>query len=295
MAKKSLPKVRLVLASGGARGMAHIGVIERLEEQGYEIIEIVGCSMGAVVGGLYASGTLTAYTNWLLSLKRSDIFKLMDFTFTRYGFVKGEKVFSTILPMVGNKNIEDLAIKFTAIATDMEKGEEVLFTTGDLFTALRASVSIPGIFTPVNYNNLKLIDGGVINPLPLNLVKKQANEIVVAVNINAPISLEKESEEEPNPAEESKSWLSLNWPFQKKTDKKETIDPNLVNILQTSYDHMQNRLINLMLQNHPPDLLVNVPRDTCGMFDFYKAKEVIALGRNRYDDAIKQADWPVLA
>jgi NTE family protein len=289
MKSKEKPKVHLVLASGGARGVAHIGVINRLKQAGYPIVEVVGCSMGAVIGGLYASGDLDPYTQWLLKLKRADIFKLMDFTITRHGFLKGEKVFSTILDFLGPKNIEDLPLRFRAVATNMHNGKEVVFTQGDLYQALRASISIPGIFTPVKYQNQYLIDGGVVNPLPLNLIQKKEGEIIVAVNINANHSAKQpENLNTPNPPE--KNWLHINWPFFKKVKPPtaDSLDPNLVNILQTSYDHMQNQLIKLMVQAHPPDLMVNISRDICGVFDFHKTQDLINAGEQAFDKALAE-------
>ena len=139
-----MAKVHLVLGAGGARGMAHIGVIEELEKEGHEIVDVVGCSMGAVVGGIYAAGYLNEYKDWLLTLTKSTVWGLLDFTFTSQGFLKGEKVFDTILEMTGPLKIEDLNIPFTAIAAEVRRKEEVVFKKGDLYQALRASISIPG-------------------------------------------------------------------------------------------------------------------------------------------------------
>lgn len=261
--------------------MAHIGVIERLKQDGFEIIDICGCSMGAVVGGLYASGHLEKYKEWLLSLNRGDVFRLLDFTLPRQGFLKGERVFNTILKMTGNINIEDLPIPFKAVATDSATGEEIIFDKGDLFQALRATISIPGLFTPVIYEKRHLVDGGVINPLPLNLVKRQKDALVVAVDINARNPLD-----EVLPPIEKKKAEKGWWPFNKKE-----VNPSelgLFNVLQNSYDHMQNKLIDLSIEAYPPDLLVNIPRDICGIFDFFKAKDVIQCGYDAYDRAVKE-------
>jgi len=141
-------KVHLVLGSGGARGIAHIAVIEELQKAGYEIIEVIGCSMGAVVGGIYAAGHLPEYKKWLLGLSKKDVFDLLDFTFAKQGFVKGEKLFAKHVEVTGEEKIEDFPIPFTAVATDMRQHKEVHFNKGDLYKALRASVSIPGFFVP---------------------------------------------------------------------------------------------------------------------------------------------------
>ena len=179
-------KVHLVLGSGGARGTAHIGVIEILEENNYEIVSVVGSSMGAIVGGMYAAGYLPGFKEWMLALTKSIVFNIMDFTLTRQGFLKGERIFSIMQKAIGNHLIENLRIPFTAVATDLLHGTEVHYTEGDLYKALRASIAIPGVFIPVLNNNQFLIDGAVLNPVPVNVVKKAANELVVAVDLNGP-------------------------------------------------------------------------------------------------------------
>jgi NTE family protein len=286
-------KVHLVLASGGARGVAHIGVIERLEEEGYEIVEISGCSMGAVIGGLYAAGELGKYKEWLLKLQRADVFRLLDFTFAKHGFLKGEKVFSTITDLIEPRNIEDLKIPFCAVATDLNTGEEVIFKKGDLYHALRASISIPGIFTPVNVSNSTalLVDGGVVNPLPLNQVHRSENGIIVAVNINSkgqkPKIMIKEKEKDLD--KDSSGWFNINWPTWKRDDNNK--ERGFMDVLTTSYEHMQHQLIARDLRLYQPEVLIEIPRETCGVFDFHKSKELIELGRQAFDEqfAIKRS------
>lgn len=282
-----MAKVRLVLGSGGARGIAHIGVIEELIDDGHEIVEVVGCSMGAVVGGIFCAGHLQPYKEWLLTLTRSAVFSLTDFTFTRQGFVKGEKVFSTILDMTGPQNIEDLPIPFTAVATDIANMSEVHINNGDLFRALRASIAIPGIFTPANDGDSLLIDGGVLNPLPLDLVRKDENELVIAVNINARETPDiVESRNESPTEKENKAWLPISWPFGKKNPTNQQLNYSLIELLQTSYDHTQDRLTEMIIKHYQPDLVVNIPRTSCATFEFYKAKEMIDLGKRLYREAL---------
>ncbi len=156
----------LVLGSGGARGYAHIGVIEALQEQGYEIISISGSSMGALVGGLYASGKLPLFKEWILSLDIYELIKLIDFSFAKNGMIKGDKVFENIERMVGSINIEDLPIAFTAVATNLHTQKPVWFQKGDLLEAMRASVAIPTILTPKKIGTEYLVDGGILTPLP---------------------------------------------------------------------------------------------------------------------------------
>ncbi len=280
-------KVHLVLASGGARGVAHIGVIEKLEEAGCEIVEVAGCSMGAVIGGLYAAGKLEEYKEWLLKLKRSDVFRQLDFTLARHGFVKGEKIFSTIMDFIGPQQIEKLRIPFTSVATDINTGEEVKFDSGDLYQAMRASVSIPGIFTPVHHEDLPdrlLVDGGVINPLPLNRIHRREGNIVIAVDINA-------SGEKPDLMKDEvsseRSWFNLNLNFFRSQTRQ--LDPGLMDVVQASYEHMQNKIIKQSLEKYSPDYLIRIPRNTCGLFDFHLAADLIKVGRNAYTEQVEES------
>jgi NTE family protein len=282
-----MKKVHLVLGSGGARGIAHIGVIEMLEQDGYEICEVIGCSMGAVVGGIYCAGFLEQYKKWLTGLTKSNVFNLFDFTFTSQGFVKGDKIFNKIQEFTGEQQIEDLKIPFIAVATDLLNKREIHFKSGNLFKALRASIAIPGVFTPVINGETILVDGGVLNPLPLNLVHKEENAIIVAVNLNG-IAQQFPKSQLPVKEIDAKAyweWLPK-FPF---TEKKEnTIQKNvlpklsLFDLLNTSYDFTQDRLTELMIENYSPDLLIELPRNTCNVFEFYKANELIEAGKTAY-------------
>ena len=177
-------KVALVLGSGGARGYAHIGVIEALEARGYEIGCIAGCSMGAVVGGIYAAGKLNEYREWTESLDYLDVLRLLDVSF-RLGAIRGEKVFGKIHEIVGEIDIEQLAIPYTAVATDLTNQQEIWFQEGCLHKAMRASAAIPSLFTPVTQGSRMLVDGGLLNPLPIVPVVSSHCDLIVAVNLNS--------------------------------------------------------------------------------------------------------------
>ena len=177
-------KVALVLGSGGARGYAHIGVIEALEARGYEIGCIAGCSMGAVVGGIYAAGKLGEYREWTESLDYLDVLRLLDVSF-RLGAIRGEKVFGKIHEIVGEIDIEQLAIPYTAVATDLTNQQEIWFQEGCLHKAMRASAAIPSLFTPVTQGSRMLVDGGLLNPLPIVPVVSSHCDLIVAVNLNS--------------------------------------------------------------------------------------------------------------
>jgi len=178
-------KVALVLSGGGARRIAHIGAIEELLSQGYEIKSISGTSMGSVVGGVYALGMLEEFKQWMISLDRMKVFHLVDFTLSKQGLIKGDKVLNAMKEFIPDTNIEDLSIPYAAVAVDLNKKEEVVFTSGSLYEAIRASISIPTLFTPVESGDALLVDGGVLNNIPVDHVKRSRRDILVVVNVNA--------------------------------------------------------------------------------------------------------------
>lgn len=178
------PTVALALGSGGARGYAHIGAIEVLVERGYDIIAISGCSMGALVGGMYAAGKMQAYKDWVTGLGQFDVLKLLDVTFNSVGAIRGEKIFSVVREMLGETRIEDLPIAFTAVATDLLAHKEIWFQEGPLDQAIRASVAIPSVVTPLVLNGRVLVDGALLNPLPIIPTISSHADLIVAVNLS---------------------------------------------------------------------------------------------------------------
>ena len=177
-------KVALALASGGPRGFAYIGAIEELLDRGNEISSVAGVSAGSLVGGIYAAGGLQAFKEWLFGLDPVKVVALMDFSVSKNYLVKGEKVISAIKERVPDVNIEDLPIPFTAVATDLYTGEEVIFREGPLFDAIRASISIPSMFKPAQIGGRTLVDGGMVNTFPLNRVERTPGDILVGFNVN---------------------------------------------------------------------------------------------------------------
>ena len=176
--------VALVLSSGGPRGFAYIGGIEAILERGYHISSIAGTSMGSLIAGIYAAGKLAEFKEWLYSLDTWELFSLMDLSIAKNHFVKGEKIIEAMMEIVPNINIEDLPISYRAVAADLYTGKEVVFDSGQLFTAIRASISIPSLFRPVKYGITTLIDGGVVNCIPLNRVKRTEGDLLVAFDVN---------------------------------------------------------------------------------------------------------------
>jgi len=290
----TVKNVRLVLGSGGARGMAHIGVIEELIARGYTIKEVAGSSMGAVVGGIFCAGYLTEYKHWLHTLSKLDVFRLLDFTLSSQGFVKGERVFRAMEAFLGDSDIENFAIPFTAVASDITRRKEIHYNSGSLFKALRSSMAIPTVFKPVNIAQSQIVDGGVLNPLPLNVVSKHEGEIIVAVNLNSDVSTGQLPRVEEN--KEKAAYLRMLNTFRSQILKIDsTAEDNIerlgwFDLLTKSYELTQDRLTELMIQIHQPDIVVNVSRDACGVFEFYRAMEIIECGRRALDKAIVEAD-----
>ena len=176
--------VALALSSGGARGLAHIGAIEELEAQGYHISAIAGCSMGALIGGVYAAGKLEEFRDWMKTIDRKKMLELTDFSLSLNHLVKGSRIIEAIMEFVPDMPIEDLPIPYCAVATDLKAGREVVFDKGSLFEAIRASISLPSFYEPVQRDDMILIDGGVINPIPLNRVQRQPGDILVGVDVS---------------------------------------------------------------------------------------------------------------
>lgn len=176
--------ISLVLGSGGARGHAHIGVIRAVEERGLKITNIAGTSMGAVVGGIYAAGKLDTYADWANKLVRNDIIKLLDFSFTWTSVFKGERIFDVLEELIGDRQIEELDIGFTAVATALDEQREVWLGHGSLFRAIRASTAVPGLLTPVELDGATLVDGGLVNPIPIAPTLNDKTDLTIAVNLS---------------------------------------------------------------------------------------------------------------
>lgn len=278
---KTKPNVSLVLASGGARGIAHIGAIEELERRGYKITSVAGTSMGALVGGFYASGGLYVYRDWLCELNKLKILSLMDFTLSINGIMKGTRIMNELKKIVPDVNIEDCNIPFTAVATDIISKKEIVFETGSLYQAIRASISIPSFFKPFDLNEMTLVDGGVVNPLPLNRVKRSEGDILVAVDVSAPTEqkkIDEQKEEEQQHEKESgiQAWFKLRNINLLEKEEKEVL--NYYTLLSQSSSIMIQQITALMLQLYKPDILVSIPRGNYGSMEFYKSEEFINLG-----------------
>lgn len=283
MGKKK--NVALVLSSGGARGMAHIGVIEGLVASGFNITSISGSSIGALVGAFYASGDLDTFKKWILELDKFDLFKLFDFTFSTQGFIKGEKVFNELKKIISDKKIEELPIPFVAIATDVRHHKEVMIDSGSMYDALRASVSIPTVLTPLYRDDMELIDGGVINPLPIDKITRTQDDILVVVNLGAieGYSPAKPTKQESNSYMKSIDTFLEKWskylPGTGKVEKK----LGYFDLINRSIELMQDRIIEQTINKHDPDILVNISKDACSTFEFYRAADLIETGKQAFE------------
>lgn len=282
-------KVALVLSSGGARGLAHIGVIERLEEEGFEISSIAGTSIGAVVGAYYACGQLDTYKKWAMNLDRLDVFNLFDFTLSSRGIIKGDKLFNTLKDLIEDRPLENLRIPFKAIATDIHHRKEVVFDQGSMYDALRASTAIPTVLRAYSCHGTEMVDGGVVNPLPLNRVARIEGDQLVAVNVQANTPFVKIAGNHP-PKKTSGYGKLLHgfierWNQSKGDGGSQKDDIGFLDIMNRSLDLLQDQLCQMTIETHRPDMLVEISKDACGTFEFYRAKKLIEIGRHAFDQS----------
>lgn len=296
------PNVHLVLGSGGARGLAHIGVIHYLQNQGFNITQITGCSMGALIGGIYAAGKLDEYENWVRQIRRLDVLRFLDISLdSRKGFVKGDKIMEKLRDWVGDLNIESIPIPFSAVSTDILGQKEVWINRGDLVDAIRASISVPGIFTPLIKNNMVLVDGGILNPLPIPPKSMENDQITIAVSLSGraikePFGQQPHKQTDQEKESESNSVISrflqeLQELFHmdlKEVESREATDLSLTDIMMGMFNTMQDTLTRYQVAGTPPDILIEIPVNTCGSHDFHRATEIISAGEYWAEKAVKE-------
>ncbi len=283
--------VSLVLGSGGARGLAHIGVIQWLAENGYAIRSIAGTSMGALVGGIYATSKLEVYAEWVQALERMHVLRLLDPTIGRSGIFKGERIINVLRELIGDCDIESLPISFTAVATDLDSGQEVWLRSGRLFDAIRASIATPMVFTPFRQGGRSLIDGAVVNPVPVAPTLHDSTDLTVAVDLSGPPEAIPVPPEGPSPTGDKRhrrrilGFVDAVRPARGRTQPSR----GLFDVAFTAMQAMQDTIADLRLSACAPDVIVEVPRNACGFFEFWRAQELIALGRERAARAFAQA------
>lgn len=294
-------RISLVLGSGGARGLAHIGAIQALEAHDYEIASISGSSMGALVGGIHARGKLDVYAQWVRALTRNDIVRLLDVGWGRSGgLFKGQRIIEVLRELVGDEDIEDLPIGFTAVATDINRKQEVWMNKGPLFAAVRASIAIPMVFEPVRRGSALLVDGGVLNPLPIAPTLTDDTALTVAVDVNGldqrPVvsrvrrqaELPKADQDEEASgikraiAEFFEEWMPSDQPAEP--------EQSMFAIALEAMDSMQVTISRLKAAVYNPDILVQIPRNTAHFFEYERAGELIDLGYERMDRELSELE-----
>ena len=279
-----MKNIALVISSGGARGLAAIGIIEELEKRGHKITSVAGCSIGSLITGMHASGNLSVFKEWVLKLNKKEIFRLMDFTISTQGVLKGDKAFEEIKKIIKDVKIEDLPIPYTAVAVDLVTHKEFVFNSGSLFNAIKGSSSIPSVVTPMKLNDKILVDGGIINPLPLSNIKRTDGDILIGIDLNTF-----------NQASYSDSTNSLDYskyirmvsdyiPINLNQDSKVG---SFLDISSRTFQIMQDEIIKYSIKENNPDLMISIPRNTSHMFDFFKAEELIEFGRKTFLEEIE--------
>lgn len=276
--------VALALSSGGARGLAHIGAIEELESNGYHITSIAGCSMGALIGGVYAAGKLEEFREWMKTIDRKKMLELTDFSFSINHLVKGNRIIEAIMDFVPDIAIEELPIPYCAVATDLKAGREVVIDKGSLFEAIRASISLPSFYEPVQRDDMILIDGGVINPIPLNRVKRNDGDILVGVDVSG--------------HDYKSQWDEMHrlseWQKNDNSLKAKILDKLIPDNIEFNYYTVLSRTSSLMIRQNSilmaklmkPEMLIDIQMNRYGTFDFDKSEELVAIGRQKTAQAI---------
>lgn len=280
-------KIALVLSGGGARGLAHIGAIETLESHGYEITSIAGCSMGALIGGMYAAGKLPEVKDWVLALDRRKVLSLVDFSLSLTHLVKGDRVMEALKEIVPDVNIENLPIPYTAVATDWNSGKEVIFDHGSLYDAIRASISIPLFLNPVRREEMLLVDGGLVNSLPLNRVVRHSGDLLFGINVS---THDYQGELLMQQFVERKL-LSKSMPaavMNRIMKHFEGININYVTLLMRTIAIMLEQNTRQQILISRPDLVVQVPMKRYGVFDFDKAAAILQIGKHKTSRALRR-------
>ena len=271
--------IALALSSGGARGLAHIGVIEELEAQGYHITSMAGCSMGALIGGVYAAGKLEEFRDWMKTIDKKKMLELTDFSLSLNHLVKGTRIIKAIMEFVPDVPIEDLPIPYCAVATDWISGREVVIDKGSLFEAIRASISLPTFYEPVRRDGMILIDGGVVNPIPMNRVQRHEGDLLVGVDVSGHDykaqweKMQKQAEKQKHDKSLKAKLLDMIIP--------DNIEFNYYTLLSRTSSIMIRQNSLLMAQLTKPDILFDIQLSRYGSFDYDKSERLINIGRNK--------------
>lgn len=288
------PTVSLVLGSGGARGLAHIGVIQELEAQGFSIQAISGSSMGALVGGIHAMGELETYSKWVRTLEQKDMLTLLDWSFSGGGMIRGHKIIQKLKDLLGERNIEDLPIRYTAVAVDIERGKEVWISDGCLFDAIRASIAIPAVFTPYRYRGHLLVDGGLLNPVPVEPSLRTLTDLTIVVDVNGPdpIGLEPRAHTDADNGTEGQGLMERMRGYAEslgiKGETRTVEGMALSEVLIRAFETMQSALTRYHLANFRPDLVITIEKSTCMFHEFHHADRLIELGGRKTREGLSR-------
>ncbi|WP_210472945.1 patatin-like phospholipase family protein [Vibrio crassostreae] len=274
--------ISLVLGSGGARGLVHVGIIRWLIEHGFQIKSISGCSIGALIGGVYAAGKLDEFEEWVTSIDQSDMAMMLDFSWQSSGIFKGDKIIDTLRRLIGEISIEDLPIPYTAVAANVADEKEVWLQSGSLFDAIRASISLPLFFTPHVINGEVLIDGGVLNPVPIAPTFSDKTDFTLAVNLGGePEMLQQEVIPVSLPTKQSnlheKVTLFIN-NLGSSVKSKMSFNFAAYDIANQAFDAMQSTIARQKLAAYPADITLEIPRNACGTLEFDRSQEMIDRG-----------------
>jgi NTE family protein len=298
--------VALVLGAGGARGLAQIGVIEALQARGFNIVSIAGSSSGALVGGLFAAGKLGAYRDWLFGMSRTDMLRLLDPAFGPSLF-RGERLMHALRELAGAPKIEDLPISFTAVAVDLLRQREVWLRQGDLWDAVRASIAIPGLFTPHTVHGRELVDGGLLAPLPIAATRLSDAHRLIAVDMHGwperppgtPARQNAVDAADPGdgPGGEPGPSQLLRW-FQRRRGTAAVAEGQdgaheigFSELMARALDTMQAQIARVQLALDPPEIVIRIPRDACQFYEFWRAKELIEIGRREAERVLDAAGY----
>jgi NTE family protein len=308
-------RVALALGSGGARGYAHIGAIQVLDERGFEVVAVAGSSMGALVGGVMAAGRLKQFTDWAVDLKQRDVLRLIDPKWTSPGAMTADRLINHLNGFLTDVEIENLPIPYTAVATDIANRREVWFQKGPLSSAIRASIAIPGLITPVVINGRLLADGGLLNPVPIEPTAAADADLTVAVSLQAPRPAHESAAPVHATAEPQRfeDWRErLRQVFHGRTGRAAALEPaetpdapapvriadtpipgdlRIADVLALSLDAMQDLIARYRMAGLPPDVHVAIPVNACRVMDFHRAADMIAVGRDLTTKALDNAGY----
>ncbi len=278
-------KIGLALGSGAAKGWAHIGVIRALERADIHIDVVAGCSVGALVGAAYVNGRLGVMEKWVTAFRYWDVIRLMDLSWQRGGLLRGDRVFSHIRQLIPAERIEACDKPFGAVSTNLSTGRELWHTEGDLHQAVRASCSMPGLLPPVGYNGYWLVDGAVVNPVPISLTRALGADIVIAVDLQHDAHLMQQELLSVTPQSSEEAAADISWSQKLRqrllgtTSRRAHPTPGAMEIMSTSIQVLENRLKRNRMAGDPPDVLIQPFCPQISTLDFHRAEEAIAAGK----------------